>query len=233
MIETPLPKAGVFALGHEPAARVSTRASGRRGLMVVDDHELVRWGVRALIQSQSRLTSQPVDIFEASSLASALTVFSANQADIDLVLFDLGLPDTRGLSGLVVFLEQYPSASVAVISGDCNRQTAEEAMVLGAQAYLKKTGDLAEVIDYLQHQGLMGANDTNQSVSGTRTGHWNKTRELTARQNQILQWILQGKSNREIGELAFLAEGTVKNHVSTLLLHFGAKSRAQLISALC
>ena len=198
--------------------------------MIVDDHELVRWGLRALIQSHSSPSAQPVQVFEASSLASALTVFAANRNEIDLVFFDLGLPDTQGLSGLVTFREHCPSASVVVISGDTNQQTAEAALALGAQAYLKKASDLAEVIDYLRDHGLVGPRDTPTDAQGGVTEI--RARGLSARQTQILQWILQGKSNREIGELTFLAEGTVKNHVSTLLLHFGAKSRAQLISTM-
>lgn len=56
--------------------------------------------------------------------------------------------------------------------------------------------------------------------------------QLTARQLQTLQWVLEGKSNREIGEITCLSEGTVKNHVSMLLLSFAVRSRAQLIAKL-
>jgi DNA-binding CsgD family transcriptional regulator len=56
--------------------------------------------------------------------------------------------------------------------------------------------------------------------------------QLSARQAQVLDWILAGESNRQIADLAHLSEGTVKNHVSTLLLLFGVRSRAQLISQL-
>lgn len=56
--------------------------------------------------------------------------------------------------------------------------------------------------------------------------------QLTERQAQVLDWILAGQSNRDIAERAHLSEGTVKNHVSALLLLFGVRSRAQLISLL-
>jgi len=56
--------------------------------------------------------------------------------------------------------------------------------------------------------------------------------QLNARQVEILDWVLSGKSNKEIAQLSHLTEGTVKNHVSTLLLLFGMRSRAQLISSL-
>ncbi|AOW15036.1 hypothetical protein LPB72_21110 [Hydrogenophaga crassostreae] len=203
-----------------------------RGLLIVDDHEVVRWGLRSLIQAHSRHANESMRIFEAPTLASALELFAAHQADIRLVFLDLGLPDTTGLSGLAAFRAQFPSASMVVISGDSNTATVESAMAMGALAYLKKTGDLAEVIGYLQNQGLMTINNAAVNLPWDSTTLFDKGQGLTERQTQILEWILEGKSNREIGELAFLAKGTVKNHVTTLLLHFGVKSRAQLISAL-
>jgi DNA-binding CsgD family transcriptional regulator len=62
--------------------------------------------------------------------------------------------------------------------------------------------------------------------------HASAWQELTPRQMQVLQWVLEGKANKEIAQLANLSEGTVKNHVSTILLLFGMRSRAQLISTL-
>lgn len=232
MNNAPVSKGSARTVPSAQGAQVGTHTLDVQGLMIVDDHELVRWGLRVLIQSQPGLTNHSVQIFEASTLAGALATVAAHQADIRLVFFDLGLPDAQGLVGLARFREQCPTAQVVVLSGDSSTQTAEAAMALGAQAYLKKSGDLAEVIDYLQHLGLMGPHGALGGATCALPGPRNKAKKLTARQTKILQWMLQGKSNREIGELAFLAEGTVKNHVSTLLLHFGARSRAQLISAL-
>ena len=206
--------------------------SGAAGLLIVDDHEVVRWGLRSLIQAHSRLASEPLRIFEAPTLASALRLFAAHQADIELVFLDLRLPDTVGLSGLVAFRTQFPSAAVVVISGDSTPQTIENAIALGARFYLKKTGDLTEVINYLKSQGLLPVRGSIADESWVSSDLGDKSRGLTPRQTQILGWILEGKSNREIGDLAFLAKGTVKNHVTTLLLHFGVRTRAQLISAL-
>ena len=211
-------------------AAVSSGPAEPSGLLIVDDHELVRVGLRTLIQSQP--DTAPVPIFEARTLADALVVYGAEQTRIGLVFLDLGLADAQGLTALRAFKQAFANACVVVISGDSHPGTVDEALRLGAKAYLKKTGDLAEVIEYLRTQGLSAERPHERDSSIQRLNELARTRGLSERQVEILDWVLQGKSNREIGELAFLAEGTVKNHVSTILLHFGVKSRAQLISSL-
>jgi DNA-binding NarL/FixJ family response regulator len=222
MFKSPIASPGPDALSKGPAEP--------GGLLIVDDHELVRVGLRTLIQSQQ--STAPVPVFEARTLAGALEVYSAEQARIGLVFLDLGLADAQGLTALRAFKRAFEKACVVVISGDSHPGTVDAALALDARAYLKKTGDLAQVIDYLRTQGLSATHPHEREASVQRLYDVAPTRGLSERQVEILDWVLQGKSNREIGELAFLAEGTVKNHVSTILLHFGVKSRAQLISSL-
>ena len=225
-----------------------------KGLLVVDDHELLRLGLRTLVQSHAQLNEQHVRVFEAHSLQEALTVFGDHAAAIQLVLLDLHLPDAHGLSGVGAFLNRFPGAHVVVLSGASDPGLQREALALGASAYLTKSGDLDQVVRYIATLGLISlpnatpqgtvANDlpgtTTPPPSGippssegravrTTSGEW---AQLTARQAQVLDWILSGWSNRQIADHANLSEGTVKNHVSTLLLLLGARSRAQLISQL-
>lgn len=200
-----------------------------KGIMVVDDHDLVRLGLRALVQSQARSANTPLQIFEVRTVSSAIEMYSLNRAGISVVFLDLGLPDSEGLSGLARFRSEFPAANIVVLSGDANPKTVEGALALGASGYITKTGDLSEVIQHIRAQGLLS--EEGSSGSGDR-GSVTPVPGLTARQTQILGWVLEGKSNREISRLAFLAEGTVKNHVSTILLNFGVRSRAQLISSM-
>lgn len=198
-----------------------------KGIMVVDDHDLVRLGLRALVQSQARSANTSLQIFEVRTVSSAIEMYSLNRAGISVVFLDLGLPDSEGLSGLARFRSEFPSANIVVLSGDANPKTVEGALALGASGYITKTGDLSEVIQHIRAQGLLS--EDGHAGAGDR-GSVSSVPGLTARQTQILGWVLEGKSNREISRLAFLAEGTVKNHVSTILLNFGVRSRAQLIS---
>ena len=219
------------------------------GILLVDDHDLVRLGLRTLVQSHAAASGRVVQVFEARTLQDALAVYGDHQAAIGLVLLDLHLPDAHGLSGLASFIDHFPSARVVVLSGVSDPALVREAMARGASAYLAKSGDLQHVVSYIRSQGLLGqfgapasdgpesealAADDNAGLPIVRlmcTTAGERV-QLTARQAQVLDWILVGQSNRQIADMARLSEGTVKNHVSTLLLLFGVRSRAQLISQL-
>jgi DNA-binding NarL/FixJ family response regulator len=217
-------------------------------MLVVDDHELVRLGLRTLVQSYALSCGRALPVFEACTLQQALGVYRQYQLEISLVLLDLHLPDAHGLSGLTTFLARYPAARVVVLSGVNDPALVREAIAAGASAYLTKSGDLQQVVSYIRSQGLLEQADSFsargnsaqapvQDVAEALSGRTMRTAtgaciQLTARQGQVLDWILVGQSNRAIADMASLSEGTVKNHVSTLLLLFGVRSRAQLISLL-
>ncbi len=220
---------------------VSTRASA---ILIVDDHDLVRLGVRALLQAQASPHGPAVEVFEASSMAQALAVYERSQASIGLVLLDLALPDTRGLSGVSVFLQRYPQARVVALSGAgatalAQNAIAQSALAQGASAFLPKSANLKEVVSFIRACGLLGR-DVVDGLPGTsrwvgrapRRSAGGALSSLTGSQARVLQMILEGKSNKEIALLAELREGTVKNYVSTILLLFGVQSRAELISSL-
>lgn len=218
-------------LWHEP----SQCAARARGILVVDDHDLVRLGVRALVQSQASPGATPCDVFEAASLQEALRLYAQQQAAIGLVLLDLALPDTEGLDGLREFHQRHPTARIVVLSGTSDSMLSDGALASGAVAFLPKSADLKEVVSFIRACGLLSiGNAASDPSPPTRasSAFAAACQQLTPRQIQVLQGLLDGKANREIAQLANLSEGTVKNHVSTLLLQFGMRSRAQLISSL-
>ncbi len=219
--------------GHAPDGDAPTRPPPR-SILVVDDHDLVRLGVRALVQSQAGTGASAVDVFEADTLASALALFGRMRASIGLVLLDLALPDTDGLSGLIDFHARFPQARIVVLSGAVDSAMAEGALANGALAFLPKSADLREVVSFIRACGLLDIDGAAQMLPslGGMAVRAASSEPLTPRQAQVLQWVLEGKPNKEIAQLAHLSEGTVKNHVSTLLLLFGMRSRAQLISQL-
>ncbi len=198
-------------------------AMAEPGILVVDDHELVRLGLRALLQAQPG----HMPVHEARSLADALAFYAAHAAALHLVLLDLDLPDAHGLDALVRFRRAFPQARVIVLSGMGSPSLAQGALALGAQAFLPKSGHLGEVLRYVRDHDLAAPVPPPAPAGGPYA-----QQQLTPRQAEILDWLLAGKSNKEIARLSHLSEGTVKNHVSTLLLVFGMRSRAQLISSL-
>lgn len=224
----------------------SVRAlSSPSGILIVDDHDLVRLGVRALLQAQASPSGEEVEIFEADCLAQALAVYERFESSIGLVLMDLALPDTQGLSAVSQFHERHPDARIVALSGTGTTSLAQSAMAqgaltLGASAFLPKSANLKEVVSFIRACGLLGS-DVVDGLAGTsplsarrtpRPSYSRAWRNLTASQVRVLQMVLEGKTNKEIAQLADLREGTVRNYVSTILLLFGMKSRAQLISSL-
>lgn len=223
-----------------PAAEPGTPPRTPTAILVVDDHDLLRLGVCALVQAQATSSGASIEVFEAGNVADALALYETHQAAIGLVLLDLALPDTHGLSGLAEFRLRFPDARIVVLSGTGNSTLAQGVLALGAAAFLPKSADLKEVVSFIRACGLLdpGAAElpppsAPKSLSGyAEFAHASAWQELTPRQMQVLQWVLEGKANKEIAQLANLSEGTVKNHVSTILLLFGMRSRAQLISTL-
>lgn len=232
----------------DSAGRVRTpvAAAAGGGILLVDDHELVRLGFRALVQSQVAMSGHSsMAVFEAHTLADALSIYREHRERISVVVLDLNLQDSDGLGGLMAFRQQFPDASVVVLSGTNDPATVRNALALGAVSFFSKSGDLGDIVSFVQacvahgpeaaSRGLVRPTPDYANFAGTNGAAEFAPaagQTLSTRQLQILQWLLEGKSNREIGQLAFLSEGTVKNHVSTLLLSFGMRSRAQLISKL-
>lgn len=225
-----------------PAQEASQDPAQPRAILVVDDHDLVRMGVCALLQANT--SAMPIEVLEAGDLAEAMAVYEANEDAIELVLLDLALPDTQGLSGLMAFRERHPAARVVVLSGTGTTSLAQDtlaqgAMTLGAFAYLPKSATLREVVSFIRACGLLGGDAVNYQppappapAEAVAPSSNHARHKLTKRQLQVLNWLLEGKSNHEIAVLAEISEGTVKNYVAGILLQFGMRSRAQLISSL-
>ena len=232
----------------EPPVSHDAHSTGPSGLLMVDDHELVRLGLRTLILSMTSDTGHNMHIFEASTLDEALHLYNQHAQVISLVLLDLHLPDAFGLTGLTRFLERFPNAHIVVLSATNDPVMKRQALQCGARDYLTKSGNLHEVVAYIRMLNPAAADLHNAMLSrklpdddGDDHGKTNRRLvrasdgqvfHLTTRQAQVLDWILSGQSNREIAAQTCLSEGTVKNHVSALLLLVGVRSRAQLISQL-
>ncbi|MGE0099304.1 MAG: response regulator [Hydrogenophaga sp.] len=207
-------------------------------LLVVDDHDLLRLGLLTLVQANATGDGQAIAVLESRTLQEALELYGRHEEQIGLVLLDLHLPDAHGLTGLTQFLKVFPQAPVVVLSGVSDPGLMRHALSRGAHAYLTKSGDLKEVIGYIRTLGVLGttapeslAPESAPTLRAVRSTS-GETLQLSERQVQVLDGILAGESNRDIAARAQLSEGTVKNHVSALLLLFGVRSRAQLISTL-
>ena len=206
-----------------------------RKLLLVDDHELVRFGIRAL---HCDVGGVPIEWLEAGSLQDAIKIYGRD-ADIAAVLLDLNLPDCKGLQGLRQFLQAHPRARVAVFSATQDEFVVRQARALGAAGYISKNTMLTQLrealADLLGPTGLPDARTHVHSGSALfprfpSSAMFDRVAELGPRHLEILELVLSGCANQEICNATGLSLGTVKNYVSSLLLSLDVTSRSHLIS---
>jgi len=204
-------------------------------VLLVDDHELIRIGVKA---TYGELLGIAIEWLEAVTLHEAMALFGRH-ADIDAVLLDLNLADTKGLQGLRQFLQAYPQARVAVFSGTQDEFVIRQARALGAAAYVSKGAMTTQTRDTLLAllappgrgaAAAPGSGSTALFPRLSRTSVYDRVAELGPRHLEILELVLSGCTNHEISQSTRLSLGTVKNYVSSLLLALDVRSRSHLIS---
>lgn len=206
--------------------------SDSRKVLLVDDHELVRLGVKT---SCAELFGMSIDWLEAETLQDAMRVYGQTPG-IDAVLLDLNLADCKGLQGLRLFLQAHPSARVAVFSGTQDEFVVRQAKAMGACGYIGKSaiaGQLRDTLSTLlwpQGPGPARAPAASLFPRMAASAMYDRVAELGPRHLEILELVLSGCTNQEISHSTQLSLGTVKNYVSSLLLALDVRSRAHLIS---
>ena len=205
--------------------------AGGAKVLLVDDHDLMRLGVRALIGEESGR----IEWLEASSLAEAIELY-ARHPDIALVLLDLNLADCKGLQGLSQLLGLRPEARVIILSGTGDDFVVRQAQAMGATGYLHKAAapaaTRATFFAALRLDAAAGvrAGEPSHFPKSAAPSRYDRVAELGARHLEILELVLSGCTNQEISNETRLSLGTVKNYVSTILLALDVKSRSHLIS---
>lgn len=206
-----------------------------RKVLLVDDHDLVRYGVTSLYRE---LDGACIEWLEASSLQEAIDVYGAHPG-IDAVLLDLNLADCKGLQGLRQFLGMHPGARVAVFSATQDEFVVRQARALGAVGYVGKAAQRGELREGLRAllwpEPGCGARAGSAASSALfprfpSSAMFDRVAELGPRHLEILELVLSGCTNQEISNSTHLSLGTVKNYVSSLLLALDVKSRSHLVS---
>jgi DNA-binding NarL/FixJ family response regulator len=213
---------------------VGTAAPAPRRILLVDDHELVRFGVKTLY---AELQGVPIQWLEAASLREAIDLY-AQSDKVDAVLLDLNLPDCKGLQGLRLFMQAHPKARVAVFSGTQDEFVVRQARALGAVGYVGKGSVTSEMRDTLSALVWPSGGRETRAPSPSSalfprfpsSAMYDRVAELGPRHLEILELVLSGCTNQEISNSTHLSLGTIKNYVSSLLLALDVKSRSHLIS---
>ena len=189
-------------------------------LLLVDDHELVRTGLRTFLELQVDM----VVVGEAGSGEDALTLASDVAADI--VLLDLMLPGMTGVETARRLHDEHPELKVVVLTSFGGQDSVLPAVRAGVAGYLLKDvgpGELAEALRAVHAGGA----PLHPQVAATVMQSVTAEDPLTPREREVLRLIARGLSNRLIARELVLSEKTVKAHVSAILGKLGVADRTQ------
>jgi NarL family two-component system response regulator LiaR len=207
-------------------------------VLVVDDHAMVRQGLRTFLELQDQSTFPIKVTGEAANGLEAVKL--AKQTQPDIVLLDLVMPEMDGLQATPKIIEASPNSRVIILTSFGEEDKVLPAIRAGAQGYLLKDIPPTELVQAVReaYQGrvqlhpevakklmslaaAMGAPTTNHAATKSENG-------LTDREQEVLQLIADGRNNREIAERLVISEKTVKTHVSNILGKLHLQDRTQV-----
>ncbi len=194
-------------------------------VLLVDDHEVVRVGLRTVLGRRKDLTV----VGAAASGEEAVVL--AGQTQPDVVVMDVRMPGQGGIEACREIRSLTPETRVLMLTSYADEDAVLASILAGASGYLLKdtTGsDLAEaILRVASGASLLDPAVTGAVLARIKADRGVASEGLSGRERQILELIAQGKTNREIGEVLFLAQGTVRNLVSGILAKLGAGSRTE------
>jgi RNA polymerase sigma factor (sigma-70 family) len=198
-------------------------------VFLLDDHEVVRRGVRDLLEAEPDLRV----VGEAGTCAQALARVPALRPDV--AVLDVRLPDGDGVTVCRELRDRLPGLACLMLTSFDDDDALLDAIMAGAAGYVLKQVKGADLVSAVRTvaagQSMLDPATTRKLMESLR--HHDESdaaaalAQLTPREREILALVGEGKTNREIGQELYLAEKTVKNHVSRLLAKLGVERRLQ------
>jgi two-component system, NarL family, response regulator DevR len=198
-------------------------------VMLVDDHEVVRGGVRAMLQA----TDDIVVTAEAGSVQEAIDEASRSRPDV--IVMDVRLTDGSGIEATRQIRADRPATRVLMLTSFADDEALFASIMAGASGYVLKQVNAAELLRAIRAVGrgesLLDPAVTTSVLDRLRKGKHlmqdEKLARLSPQEERILTAVADGKTNREIGDDLQLAEKTVKNYVSSILSKLEVARRAE------
>jgi two-component system response regulator DevR len=198
-------------------------------LLIVDDHEVVRQGLVALLDRREGFQV----VAEAGTVAEA--VDQARRFEPDIVVMDVRLPDGSGIEACREIRAERPATRVVMLTSFPDEEAVLSAIVAGASGYLLKqirARDLVTALETVARgESLLDPAVTEKVLERIRriaTGTYtDELAGLTSQERKILKLVAEGKTNKEIAAEVFLSDKTVKNYVSSILSKLNLERRAQ------
>jgi DNA-binding NarL/FixJ family response regulator len=196
-------------------------------VLVVDDHDVVREGLRTLIQKRTEFAV----VGEGDSVAAAIA--EARRTQPDVIVMDVRLPDGSGVEACREIRAELPATKVLMLTSYADDEAVLASIIAGASGYLLKqtrSQDLAEAIRKVADgESLLDPGVTGRVLERLRTGNQqdDELALLSEQERKILDLIAEGKTNKEIADEVFLSDKTVKNYVSSILSKLNLRRRSE------
>lgn len=194
-------------------------------ILVADDHALFRSGLQQLI---SELDSN-IQIIEAENHQQAFEIIQEN-SDIDIALLDLSMPDSDGLTALAKITQKFPMLPAVVLSASESKQDMIAALKAGAMGFIQKSESGPVILNAIRLVLAGGVyvppalvDDNHRVLSHSSL----ESANLSTRQLDIVKYVVEGKSNKEIARELSLSVATVKSHLREIFKLMNVKSRTQ------
>ncbi len=198
-------------------------------LMIVDDHEIVRMGMRALFELESDITV----VGEASNGAEA--VAKVGVLDPQVILMDVRMPNMNGTEACRDIKSTRPDVHILMITSHDDARAAEDSILAGASGYLIKNSSRAELLRAVRlvatGQSLVDPSTAKQAMTHILSLANGTTHipgdELTDREREVLALVARGYTNKQIADTLYVSEKTARNHVSHILEKLGLSRRSE------
>jgi two-component system, NarL family, response regulator DevR len=198
-------------------------------LLIADDHEMIRLGLRSLLESDPRIRV----VGEAASPKDA--VYQAALLRPDVVLLDVRMPGGSGIEACREILGRNLGSKVIMLTSFADEDAVYESIMAGASGYLlkeiNKTALIAAVIDVAEGRSLLDPEVTRKVLERIRKMAASSDEvaraALSDQEKRVLRLAAQGKTNKQIAADLFLSDKTVKHHISNILSKLNLSSRAQ------
>jgi DNA-binding NarL/FixJ family response regulator len=191
-------------------------------ILSVDDHPLLREGIAAVINDQPDMLL----VSQAASGAEAIEQYREHRPDVTLM--DLRLPDLSGIDAMIAIRSEFADARIVMLTTFDGDVEIHRALQAGARGYLLKNMPPSELAEAIR-QVHKGKKQVPHEVAAHLAEHMSDE-VLTPREIEVLRTVAGGNRNRDIAEILFISEETVKVHIKHIMDKLGAKDRTQAIA---
>lgn len=196
-------------------------------IILTDDHHIVREGMKFLLSTTNDITVKK----DFSNGEDTLEYLKEHHDEIDLVLLDLVMPEMNGIEVTRHIKRDFPKVKVLILSSFTSEEYIRPVYQAKADGYIIKEMEASELIQAIQ-DCINGEKVIHPSITNVMTDEDELPHEknpLSVRELEVLREIVEGKSNREIGEALFVSEKTVKTHVSHILSKLEVSDRTKVV----